>query len=151
MMEIEPWRALRPIIVGGLTCVGFAAVPDGEFLLVVSHDGRGVFDLAGRRIARDPTPIDDEWHDDVGHTAVGIGPLEGVRVPIAGLWGGSLPTRTEDGWEIDRRGSLVYLRHGDRQHLVYEDTVSELRAAGFSPGGTALVTATVADITLFTR
>jgi hypothetical protein len=37
------WRKVTYLAVGGLTEVGFA---DGRLLLVVSHQGRGVVDLA---------------------------------------------------------------------------------------------------------
>ena len=45
------WRKVTYLVVGGLTEVGFA---DGPLLLVVSHQGRGVVDLAsGELLARD--------------------------------------------------------------------------------------------------
>jgi hypothetical protein len=40
------WRKVAYLAVGGLTEVGFAA---GSLLLVVSHQGRGVVDLASGR------------------------------------------------------------------------------------------------------
>jgi hypothetical protein len=47
----SPWRKVTYLAVGGLTEVGFAA---GSLLLVVSHQGRGVVDLAsGNVLARD--------------------------------------------------------------------------------------------------
>lgn len=47
----SPWRKVTCLAVGGLTEVGFAA---GSLLLVVSHQGRGVVDLAsGNVLARD--------------------------------------------------------------------------------------------------
>ena len=80
-----------------MTCVGFGEVAGQDFLLVVSHDGRGVFDLDGTRVARDRTPVDDLWHNSQQLTAIGIGPLDGIAVPLAGLWGGGLPLMTDDG------------------------------------------------------
>lgn len=64
------------LFIGGLVAAGFD--PTGKFLLIISHAGRGVFatDSWGR-VARDPSPA----YPDGGH-AVGIGPIEGVSVPV---------------------------------------------------------------------
>ena len=74
-------RGVRPIHlhIGGLVAVGFDAT--GHYLLTVSHSGRGVFRTADWvRVARDSTlayPKDG--------TAVGIGPIEGMTIPVAEL------------------------------------------------------------------
>ena len=56
-----PWRLLEAHAVGGLTDVGFGRRSD--LLLVVSSQGRGVFDcVTGQRVARDasmPEPDED--------------------------------------------------------------------------------------------
>jgi hypothetical protein len=147
------WSPGRFVRVGGLTCVGFGEADGRELLLVVSHDGRGVFELDLTRVARDRGPIEDSWHDDKRHTAIGIGPLDGVEVPVAGLWGGALPARTSDGWEVELLGGeRVVLRAPDGQErVVAEETVWEVRAVGFSPRGAALVVATTGDVTVFLR
>jgi len=47
-----PWQKVGVAAVGGLIMVGFAE--DSDLLLVLSHDGAGVFDATcGARIARD--------------------------------------------------------------------------------------------------
>jgi hypothetical protein len=62
-------------------------------------NGRGVFDCnSGERVARDK---DGDW-DDLDETrlmSIGIGPLSEIRIRLAGLHGGGLPTTTDDGWE----------------------------------------------------
>lgn len=148
----EPWRRVASDIIGGLTNVGFAHADGQELLLVVSWNGRGVFDLDGNRIARDPTGLDDTWHDEDTMTAIGIGPLEGERVPIAGLWGGTLPSSTADGWTVRRDGERVLLLRDDIEPAVLQDEdFFDFRVAGFSPTGRALVIATGGDFTLLVR
>jgi hypothetical protein len=155
-----PWTRHEPIGVGGLTCVGFGEVSGQEFLLVVSHDGRGVFDLHGTRVARDRTPFDDKWHNIRRLTATGIGPLAGIVVPLAGLWGGGLPLMTGDGWVVERipvdwPDERIVLRAPnppwDALVQVHHETLFQIRAAGFSPSGGALVMATSGEFTLITR
>jgi hypothetical protein len=67
------------LVVGGLVAVGF---DEGEeHLLTVSHAGRGVFRTSDwARVARDP-----ELAYPDGGVAVGIGPIEGVRVKVTEL------------------------------------------------------------------
>jgi hypothetical protein len=62
--------------VGGLVAMGFD--PTGEYLLTISHSGRGVFSArTWERVARDPEPA----YPEGGH-GVGIGPIAGVAVPV---------------------------------------------------------------------
>lgn len=69
------WRKVAYLAVGGLTEVGFAG---GSMLLVVSHQGRGVVDLAsGELLARDRQES-GAWFDAASRTALGTGPLDGA-------------------------------------------------------------------------
>jgi hypothetical protein len=67
---------MKHLHIGGLVAAGFD--PSGKYLLTVSHDGRGVFSTATwERVARDPAfayPTDGQ--------AVGIGPIEGLSIPV---------------------------------------------------------------------
>ena len=64
------------LLVGGLVAMGFD--PSGEFLLTVSHSGRGVFSAKSwQRVAREPTVI-----YPVDSAIEGIGPLAGVAVHV---------------------------------------------------------------------
>lgn len=163
-----PWRASAAgtIPVGGLLGVGFAAAPDtGEdLLMVVSHDGYGLFDASGVKIARDRDP-DLEMPDGPDLTCPGFGPLAGVQVRIAGLFGGGLHTATDDGWVVNvvspewphhqvllsTDGGLCRGPAGEKWWHVFHASYSELRAAGFSASGRSLVVATSSDITLWRR
>ncbi|MDA0183211.1 hypothetical protein OJ997_23070 [Solirubrobacter phytolaccae] len=148
-----PWRALPSFHVGGLTDVGFAESDGQEFLLVVSHNGRGVFDFDGNRVARDDTGLDDTWHDARALTAQGIGPLEGVRVPIVGLSGGGFPLTTGDDWSVahEDEGRVELTAPDGSSRLIHNDDFFEVRAVGFSLSGKAIVIATAGECYLFTR
>jgi hypothetical protein len=66
----------KHLFIGGLVAAGFD--PTGAYLLTVSHSGRGVFStVSWERVARDPSPA----HPEAGR-ATGIGPLDGVSVPV---------------------------------------------------------------------
>lgn len=66
----------KNLFIGGLVAAGFDSA--GEYLLTVSHSGRGVFSTATwERVARDATLA----YPEAG-VAVGIGPLDGVSVPV---------------------------------------------------------------------
>jgi hypothetical protein len=70
---------LTHLIVGGLVAAGFD--PSGQYLLTVSHSGRGVFcTRAWQRIARDYALAYPE-----NGTAIGIGPIEGQAIAITEL------------------------------------------------------------------
>jgi hypothetical protein len=66
----------KHLFVGGLVAAGFD--PSGRFLLAVSHNGRGVFAVGTwERLARDTARVYPE-----DGRAIGIGPIEGVSVPV---------------------------------------------------------------------
>ncbi|NMG68161.1 hypothetical protein GPA19_24845 [Azoarcus indigens] len=67
------------LFVGGLVAAGFD--PSGQYLLTVSHAGRGVFSIGSwQRVARDT----ELAYPEDGH-ALGIGPMEGVMIPVSEL------------------------------------------------------------------
>lgn len=96
----EPWRRIAYAPVGELLGIGFASHPDtGEDLvMVVSHDGHGLFDaVTGEKIARDRDPDLEAGGPDADPAlrCPGLGPVAGSRVRIAGLFGGGLHTTAE--------------------------------------------------------
>lgn len=151
-----PWRLLPVFAVGGLFQVGYAE--DSDLLLVLSSQGRGVFDCAtGEKLARDSADSHD-FFDPVRLTADGFGPLAGQRIRTGGLLGGGLPLTTSDGWCLDVQARMwpmhsVFLTPpGSREPVcVGEDGACELRACGFSQTGHSFVIATSCDLTMFTR
>lgn len=147
-----PWHLVTAAAVGWLTEIGFAEGTD--LLLVVSSQGRGVFDATtGLRIARDDEPPHDSWYDPIRLTAQGIGSIGDQRVRIAGLMGGGLPRRTRDGWGLERiapdwpKESVVL--SPPRQSVLIERLatgcarldVDEIRAYGFSEAGNSFAVA----------
>lgn len=158
--------------IGGLQGIGFPVHPGNghDLVMVVSSDGHGLFDaVTGEKIARDrdPDPAPDtrtpDTHPDL--TCPGLGPIAGVPVRIAGLFGGGLHSTTPDGWTLDvvspdwphdrvilsaDGGSRKGPAGGTWWHIFHSE-YSELRAAGFSPSGLTLAVATSSDLTLWTR
>jgi hypothetical protein len=62
--------------IGGVVAAGFSA--NGEYLLVISHSGRGVFSTwSWERVARD---IDLAYPD--GGFGIGIGPIDGQAIRV---------------------------------------------------------------------
>ncbi|MEM9646551.1 MAG: hypothetical protein AAF989_16280, partial [Planctomycetota bacterium] len=83
-----PWSVIGGSAVGGLTEIGF--VPGTDDLLVLSSQGRGMFDtLSGAKIARDSNDAFDN-PDTSWLTAPAIGRHNGATVSLAGLVGGGL-------------------------------------------------------------
>ncbi len=158
----SPWRKKTEHAVGGLVAVGFGDGSDD--LLVVSSQGRGVFDCTtGERVARDRG---DAAYDSIRLEALGIGPLQDQVIRVSGLDGGGLPAGTDDGWSADRfviewpieslvltpPGSWIYGVLDGRRHdftKVFED--SEIRAWGFSPTGKTLLLATSSEVVIYGR
>ncbi|WP_190129891.1 hypothetical protein [Streptomyces mashuensis] len=168
----EPWRPVfAPYVpVGGLTGIGFATHPASgrDLVLTVSHAGRGLFDaVTGERIARDRDSDEDvETTADGVLSCRGLGPVEGVRVPVAGLYGGGLHRTAGDGWTVEVvapdwphhrvllccDGGMPHRNaHGEGWWHVFHASWSELRAAGFSQSGQTFAVATSSDLSLWTR
>jgi hypothetical protein len=155
-----PWTNRGGGAIGGLTEVGFA--PDSDMLLVVSSQGRGVFDCkSGELVARDRL-ADYSYHDGYNLVAEGIGPLKGMSVPLAGEAGGGLSIGTKDGWSIHDfvldwpAHSIIlcaeYSWPYDLTKSIWKISVdSEIRAFGFSPTGKSLVLATSSDLFFWGR
>jgi hypothetical protein len=156
-----PWVQAGTWAVGGLIEVGFGR--EADLLLVVSWQGRAVFDPATRtRVARDHEQPDDTWYDEFSLLARGIGPLADQRVPLAGLHGGGLAATTRDGWwteSITLAWPDEHLLLGGPHGSIHEAETSfvkiavesEVRAFGFSASGRTLVVATSSDLQLYTR
>ncbi len=124
--------------------------PGSELLLVISHQGRAVFDCSlGERVARDRNEDVAAWTE--GQVAIGIGPLDGVRLRVAGLWGGALPDRTSDGWSVALSDGCFELLDLDQPVHRFDPRLTDERAHGFSESGLSLVLATSSDIDILSR
>lgn len=67
----------KHVNVGSLVAAGLD--PTGTYLLTISHSGRGVFSTTTwERLARDSNPA----YPKDGF-AIGIGPIDGLRIPVA--------------------------------------------------------------------
>ncbi|MEW4452066.1 hypothetical protein AB1L30_05210 [Bremerella sp. JC817] len=157
-----PWRLVGGCGVGGLTEVGF--VEGADDLLVVSHQGRGLFDgQTGERLARDPEEFFAN-DDRTGLTAPGIGRQQDAIVRMAGLCGGGLATGTSDGWSL-HVVQLPWPKHdiflssnyagltGELANITRlgTDQPCEFRSAGFSSTGRTFVVATSCEVLIYGR
>ncbi|MFJ8364529.1 hypothetical protein [Streptomyces sp. NPDC093984] len=169
----HPWHRVlaRRTPIGGLLGIGFAVAPDTgrDLVMVVSVDGHGLFDaVTGDKVARDrePDPDNSTPEGALDLSCLGLGPIAGTRVSIAGLFGGGLHTTTPDGWTLEvvspewphhrvllsTDGGMPHSGpHGERWWHIFDSNYSELRAVGFSPSGRTLAVATSSDLTLWTR
>jgi hypothetical protein len=141
--------------VGGLLAVGLA--PGTELVLVVSASGVGVFDAAGRKLAR---KLDADLSGYPDHVT-GIGPIAGVEVPLMGCEGGiALPRTTPDGWQLGVldpawcKGIWLAPPHRTLEPpsigcIRLAKRYEEIRAAGFSDSGHTLVIAEQHTLHLF--
>lgn len=147
------WVHLNTFGIGGLILVGFA--PQSDYLLVVSHQGRGVFDcLTGRKIARDS----GEYLDYSEFEAEGIGILANQTICVVGLFGGNLPNTTTDDWKLSEKpedSKQIFLSHKtlleDDARFVGDEGGCEMRAFGFSETGNSFVIATSCDLIIYAK
>ena len=163
MSEVPaPWSLIGGYAVGGLTEIGF--VPGTDDLLVISSQGRGLFDtLTGEKLSRDYEEF-FENPDPTGLTAPGIGRASGSTVPLAGLHGGGLARTAHDGWSIEVV-QLPWPRHvlflssnykpsyddSGNSWKICDDGACEFRTAGFSPSGRVIVFASSCELVIYGR
>lgn len=98
----------RYLYIGGLVAAGFD--DSGEYLLAISHSGRGVFSTATwERVARDL----ELAYPDADMIGIGIGPIDRQRVPLT---------------EIDYSIGLLRMTSPDgRFNLEYSSGTIEVR------------------------
>jgi hypothetical protein len=155
-----PWILVEKFAVGGLQEVGYAT--DTDLLLVLSSQGRGLFDcISGEKISRD---YEEDWEGDdrIHLVSPGIGQLSDTQIRLAGLHGGGLPRVTADGWGLNCI-QLPWPEHSiflsqpwefhkfDRWLKIASDGACEFRACGFSDTGKSFVVATSCELIIFSR
>ncbi len=153
---VFPWKKVADHAVGGLFQVGYAE--DSDLLLVLSHNGRGIFDcLTGERIARDTVDVFAHFNTSK-LLANGFAALDKQQVRMAGIYGGGLPLSTEDGWFLERHKAKdnVFLTKAalpqeQEYALIGKDDGCNLKAFGFSETGKSFVVATGCSLIIFAR
>lgn len=157
-----PWKEIGDFAIGGLLAIGYASQKD--YLLVVSSQGRGLFDgVLGEKLSRDPD-ISNNWLDEIKLTALGITPIADQPVRVAGIFGGGLPLTTHDGWSIETITSPwtktnIFLckpyaslfQNIENGFKIAANDICEFRVVGFSETGNSFAVATSCSLTLFSR
>ncbi|WNJ17146.1 hypothetical protein [Pontibacter sp. G13] len=148
--------------VGGLSEVGFSE-QNSKLLLVISSNGRGLFDCS--KLER----IDRDHHDDfdidyANLLCSGIGELSNEKIRIAGLHGGGFPTVNSEGESLEimaldwpkkdiifqPKWTSVYTE-GDTEKCSKIYTSDALRVYGFSKTGDYFVIGTSSDLLIFKK
>lgn len=156
------WEIAGEFTVANLFDVGFDR--ESELLLVSSSSGLRLFDcVTGQKIARDTS---EEALTDRFLDCRGIGALEHKTIRMAGIYGGGLPSITQDGWQVEtvtlqwpehhlllvEPNSWLYGADYNRPSTFHKlATESDVRAFGFSYSGRTLLIATSGDITFYRR
>ena len=144
--DVFPWRLVGTCAVGGLRSLGFQ--PGSDLILIVSEGGRIVVDgLTAVQVARDPMRylVGQERGE-----ALGIGPLAGQVVLVAGIFGGALAQATPDGWRLAGEGTGLVVVAPDGAGYGLGASVGTI-VAGFSPTGRTLVVADAAEVAVYGR
>jgi hypothetical protein len=145
---MDAWRRTAVFKIGGLTELGF--VRDTNLVMVVSHQGRGLFDCElGERVARDSSTTYSEWFDGNVPAAIGIGAAGSGWIAVSGLAGGRGIDATAEGWRATASDDEVLLV-GPTESQVISDPVSGIRAFSFSAQGQFFALGTPADLSIYT-
>ena len=155
--EAKEWRRVLYHAIGGLTELGFSH--DESLLLVVSHAGRGLFDLSlGKRVERDDemTEQDSPWINMNQRLVRGIGSAENDWFAVVGLWGGTLQKSGKANWvsEVVAKGRdelAVVHQASSPVWWVVDKPITEIKAFGFSNTGQYLVLGTSSDVAVFSN
>lgn len=133
-------------------------------IMAITWNGRGVFDCqTGEKVARDYDMDIFGWMNNQTLTAEGIGPLEGERVRVVGIWGGGLPYTTDDHWSVQSHDAsevscAVFLEPPEsplediKEPILYKlYEWDPLIAYGFSSSGRTLVIACSNSLDIWAR
>ncbi|PSK92698.1 hypothetical protein [Taibaiella chishuiensis] len=154
------WQRKEEHAVGGLLELGFQ--PGTDMLMVLSAQGRGIFDcISGQRVARDRNT--DYPGADTNGAVPGFGPLAGERVTCGGFeYPNPLKQATADGWEVrifslpeaknDKAARLcIYNIHTKVQHKIASFPYGIDRAYGFSDTGRSFIAGSSPDLLIWSR
>jgi hypothetical protein len=149
------WELVRIIAVSGLVNVGF--VPNSNLIIVVSHNGRGIFDCStGEKIARSYDEIWGFFDDQTGEVK-GFDLLADQTIQTHGLFGrDNLSKTTKDGWRLeklekDNFDQIILVSPVQDKLIVGDDEVVEIKAFGFAENEQFFVIAMGSDLTIYQR
>lgn len=149
------WRLVKIIAVGGLVNVGF--VQNSNLIIVVSHNGGGIFDCStSEKIARNHEEFWIYFDDETGKVR-GFDVLEGQTIQTHGFFGGdNLPKTTKDGWRLEKIenndfNEIILISPNEKKEIIGNDKVVEIKAFGFSEDEKFFVIAQSSDLTIFQR
>lgn len=77
----KDWILRTEFAMGGTTNLGFS--PDSKYLLVITSSGRSLYDVKTMEMISRDRDLSFKWHRDT--EADGIGPCEGIIIPINGI------------------------------------------------------------------
>lgn len=160
--QLLGWKKLGKYAVGGLLEIGFSR--QQELLLVISSQGRGVFDCrTGEKIFR----CHEESYDNPNEQSLkslGIGPLAEELIDLVGIYGGGLPTINKHGDSLISiapnwpKTDIIFCEHygsiyneNTCKHCTVLASEYEIRAYGFSWQGNVLIYATSDGFTLYRK
>ncbi|WP_298514788.1 hypothetical protein [uncultured Kordia sp.] len=160
------WEKRNMWAIGGLREIGFK--PNSDLLMVLSSQGRGVFDcIKDEKIARDHFDYyAEKWDSDLG-IVEGIGILKNENIKCGGFEAPDiLKKETEDHWIIEIKSEIrpnwqqkelkadvMYLQNRKTKESI-EIAVFHYgidRSYGFSDTGNSFVVGTASDITIWNR
>lgn len=124
------WEFKTEFAMGGTTDVGFS--PDSKNLLIITHSGRGLYDVNNLELITRNEDVSFSWHRDF--KADGIGPCAEITIPINGIYS-EIPKEVKD--EIS--------------DFDTDSFITELKAAAISPDGEFLVLGYSSDFQIYKR
>ncbi|SHN76973.1 hypothetical protein SAMN05216311_11368 [Chitinophaga sp. CF418] len=161
------WIYKNTFSVGGLENIGYA--PGQDKLIVLSNQGRGIFDcIKGEKIARQHNDSDWwEYFNQTTNSIAGFDILDQIEISTCGLYGQDhLRKITDDGWALtiskpepddtpfeEYLVQRIYLVSPDKKETIFvtKDGPCELRAFGFSDTGKSFIVALSCDLTIYSR
>lgn len=161
-LHLSHWQLIGKYAVGGLLEVGFSKKQ--EMLLVISSQGRGVFNcITGEKIFRDyESDYQNKYEKEL--SCQGVGPLFDEIITVAGINGGGLPNTNFEGdsleiiapnWPIydmvfcPSYASLYDEKNNHNCRIIASDY--SFRAYGFSWSGNSFIYATSDGLTLYRK
>jgi hypothetical protein len=149
------WEFVKTFAVGGLINVGF--IENTNFIIVVSHNGRGIFNCQkGENIARNDEDIWQFFDDKTGKVK-GFDVWENQIIQTHGLFGNdNLPKKTNDSWTLklvqkNNFIEIVLVSPNQEEIVVGSDEIVEIKAFGFSNDEKFFVIAQSSDLLLYRR